>query len=98
MDFLTIYFVGVTVTWLIEVYAIGRQVNVLKDAEKTKEKFKNLDGDIKDCYNEAKLLDSMEFQYKIKNLAYFKVFFMLIFDVAFIHYQGPLIIWNMILN
>ena len=61
MDFLTIYFVGVTVTWLMEMFAIYRQVNLLKDQEKAKQDFKNLDGDIKDCYNFQKILETMDY-------------------------------------
>lgn len=34
LPFLTIYFVGMTVTWGIEWYATGRQMNLLKDVDK----------------------------------------------------------------
>jgi hypothetical protein len=39
LPFLMIYLVGVTVTWLIEMYIEGRQLAILRDADKTKEKF-----------------------------------------------------------
>ena len=45
----------------MEMFAIYRQVNLLKDQEKAKQDFKNLDGDIKDCYNFQKILETMDY-------------------------------------
>lgn len=61
LPFLTIYLVGMTVTWCIEWYATGRQMNLLKDKKKAEEKFTTLDEDIKAIYNFEKILEGMKY-------------------------------------
>lgn len=93
-----IYFVGVTLTWLVEMYTEGRQLTVLRDTEKAKKKFDRLDEDVKQCYNEQKILESMKYQSAVFSLRFIKIAYMLIFDFAFIYYQWPLKIWNFLLG
>jgi hypothetical protein len=61
LPFLTIYVVGISVTWLIEWFAIGRQTILLQDSEKAMKEFDNLDADIKECYKKDKILESMKY-------------------------------------
>lgn len=46
LPFLTIYFVGMTVTWGVEWYATGRQMHLLKDVDKAMKDWDDKDNDI----------------------------------------------------
>ena len=48
-------------TWLIEMWAEGRQASLLGNEKQAKEDFEKLDEDVKDCYNWDKILQSMKY-------------------------------------
>jgi len=61
LPFLMIYFVGMTVTWCIELYATGRQMHLLKDVDKVMLECDGKDDDIKECYDKEKIKTSMNY-------------------------------------
>lgn len=61
LPFLTIYFVGMTLTWGVEWYATGRQMLLLKDVDEAMKDWKEKDNDIKECYGEEKIKTSMNY-------------------------------------
>ena len=61
LPFLTIYFVGMTVTWCIEWYATGRQMHLLKDVDKAMKDWDDKDDDILECYDKEKIKTSMNY-------------------------------------
>jgi len=95
MPFFSIYMIGLTITWLIEIASSYQRSQKCKNIESLENEYnKKMESDFKESFGWAKVKRAAQYQFALESFDFIKGIYAMIFDLAFMGLLAPTYIWK----